>query len=164
MNALTKLFQEPVPAGRCCSGLRLTGRYLFKRKFTVMYPEEKAPSLAALSWSARATSLCQRRGALYRLQRCVRRLVRRWRSLSKLRPVRMVRGAPHATTSICCKCIFCGYCQESCPVDAIVETRIYEYHFENREDAVMTKQKLLALGDKYEAQLAADIEAQARYR
>ncbi|MCB1881824.1 MAG: NADH-quinone oxidoreductase subunit NuoI, partial [Gammaproteobacteria bacterium] len=62
------------------------------------------------------------------------------------------------------KCIFCGYCQESCPVDAIVETRLYEYHFENREDAIMTKEKLLAMGDKYEQQLAADIAAQSQYR
>jgi NADH-quinone oxidoreductase subunit I len=62
------------------------------------------------------------------------------------------------------KCIFCGYCQESCPVDAIVETPIYEYHFENREDAIMTKEKLLAVGDKHEPELAACIEAQAKYR
>jgi len=45
-----------------------------------------------------------------------------------------------------------------------VETRLYEYHFENREDAIMTKEKLLAMGDKYEQQLAADTAAQARYR
>ncbi|PVV14929.1 MAG: NADH-quinone oxidoreductase subunit I [gamma proteobacterium symbiont of Ctena orbiculata] len=62
------------------------------------------------------------------------------------------------------KCIYCGYCQEACPVDAIVETRIYEYHFENRGDSIMTKEKLLSVGDKYEAQIAADIEAQAKYR
>jgi NADH-quinone oxidoreductase subunit I len=62
------------------------------------------------------------------------------------------------------KCIYCGYCQESCPVDAIVETRVYEYHFENRGESVMTKEKLLAVGDKYEAQIAADLEAQNKYR
>ncbi|MEW8498321.1 MAG: 4Fe-4S binding protein, partial [Candidatus Thiodiazotropha taylori] len=62
------------------------------------------------------------------------------------------------------KCIYCGYCQEACPVDAIVETRIYEYHFENRGENIMTKEKLLAVGDKCEAQLAADIEAQAKVR
>jgi len=62
------------------------------------------------------------------------------------------------------KCIYCGYCQEACPVDAIVETRIYEYSFENRQDAVLTKEKLLEIGDKCEAQLAADIAAEARYR
>ncbi len=62
------------------------------------------------------------------------------------------------------KCIFCGYCQESCPVDAIVETRLYEYHFTSREDGLMTKEKLLAVGDKYESQIAADVAAQAKYR
>jgi len=49
-------------------------------------------------------------------------------------------------------------------VDAIVETRVYEYHFENRGENIMTKEKLLAIGDKYEAQIAADLEAQAKYR
>ncbi len=28
------------------------------------------------------------------------------------------------------KCIFCGFCEESCPVDSIVETHIFEYHGE----------------------------------
>jgi NADH-quinone oxidoreductase subunit I len=49
-------------------------------------------------------------------------------------------------------------------VDSIVETRIYEYHFENRGEQIMTKEKLLANGDKYEAQLAADRAADAAYR
>jgi NADH-quinone oxidoreductase subunit I len=62
------------------------------------------------------------------------------------------------------KCIYCGFCEESCPVDSIVETRIYEYHGESRSDLYMTKDKLLAMGDKHEQQIAADREAQARYR
>ena len=62
------------------------------------------------------------------------------------------------------KCIFCGFCEESCPVDSIVETRIFEYHFENRGEQIMTKEKLLAIGDKYESQLAADRAADAAYR
>jgi NADH-quinone oxidoreductase subunit I len=48
------------------------------------------------------------------------------------------------------KCIYCGFCEESCPVDSIVETRIFEYHFEKRGEHIMTKDKLLAVGDKYE--------------
>jgi NADH-quinone oxidoreductase subunit I len=48
------------------------------------------------------------------------------------------------------KCIYCGFCEEACPVDAIVETDFLEYHFETREDAIMTKEKLLAIGDRYE--------------
>ena len=62
------------------------------------------------------------------------------------------------------KCIFCGFCEESCPVDAIVETRHYEYHFESREGSVITKQELLANGDRFEEQIAADRAAQAQYR
>ena len=62
------------------------------------------------------------------------------------------------------RCIFCGFCEEACPVDAIVETRIFEYHFENRGEQIMTKDKLLAIGDKYEQQLAADRAAQASVR
>jgi NADH-quinone oxidoreductase subunit I len=62
------------------------------------------------------------------------------------------------------KCIYCGFCEESCPVDSIVETRIYEYHFENRGENIMTKDKLLAFGDKYEKQIAADRAADAAYR
>ena len=62
------------------------------------------------------------------------------------------------------KCIYCGLCQEACPVDAIVETRIFEYHMEHRGENIMTKDKLLAIGERYEAMIAADRAADARYR
>lgn len=52
------------------------------------------------------------------------------------------------------KCIFCGFCEESCPVDSIVETHIHEYHFENRGENILTKQKLLAIGDRLEHEIA----------
>ena len=62
------------------------------------------------------------------------------------------------------KCIFCGFCEESCPVDSIVETHIHEYHGEVRSDLLMTKQQLLAIGDKYEKEIAARREQDAPYR
>ena len=62
------------------------------------------------------------------------------------------------------KCIFCGFCEEACPVDAIVETRVLEYHGEQRGDLYYTKQMLLAVGDRNEAQIAADREADSKYR
>ena len=62
------------------------------------------------------------------------------------------------------KCIFCGMCEESCPVDAIVETRIQDYHGERRGDLIYTKPMLLAIGDRCEAQIAADRAADAPYR
>jgi NADH-quinone oxidoreductase subunit I len=49
-------------------------------------------------------------------------------------------------------------------VDSIVETRQFEFHFEERGDHIITKDKLLAVGDKYEKQIAADREADAPYR
>ena len=62
------------------------------------------------------------------------------------------------------KCIFCGFCEESCPVDSIVETRILEYHGEKRGDLYYTKDMLLAVGDRYEEQIARDRAADAPYR
>ncbi|MGA0735565.1 MAG: NADH-quinone oxidoreductase subunit I, partial [Steroidobacteraceae bacterium] len=62
------------------------------------------------------------------------------------------------------KCIYCGVGEEACPVDAIVETRIHEYHMENRGENIMTKDKLLAVGERYAALIDADKSADARYR
>ncbi len=62
------------------------------------------------------------------------------------------------------KCIFCGFCEESCPVDSIVETHIFEYHGEKRGDLYFTKEMLLAVGDRYEGEIAARRAADAKYR
>ncbi|MGA7297741.1 MAG: NADH-quinone oxidoreductase subunit NuoI [Rhodanobacteraceae bacterium] len=62
------------------------------------------------------------------------------------------------------KCIYCGFCEESCPVDSIVETSVLEYHFENRGENVMTKPQLLAVGDRFEEQIASNRRLDAPYR
>ena len=62
------------------------------------------------------------------------------------------------------KCIYCGFCEESCPVDSIVETSVLEYHFENRGENVVTKPQLLAIGDRFEEQIAEDRRLDAPYR
>jgi len=62
------------------------------------------------------------------------------------------------------KCIFCGFCEESCPVDSIVETHILEYHFENRGENIVTKPQLLAIGDRLEAEIAERRAADAAFR
>ncbi|OOZ36965.1 NADH-quinone oxidoreductase subunit NuoI [Solemya velesiana gill symbiont] len=144
-------------------GLNLTGRYLFKKKFTVQYPEEKAPV------SPRFRGLHAQRRYPNGEERCIacKLCEATCPALAITIEAEPREDGSRRTTRYdidLFKCIYCGYCQESCPVDAIVETRVYEYSFENREDAIMTKEKLLAIGDKYEAQIAADIEAQAKYR
>jgi NADH-quinone oxidoreductase subunit I len=62
------------------------------------------------------------------------------------------------------KCIFCGFCEEACPVDAIVETNIFEYFGDKRGDLYFTKDMLLAVGDQYEKDIAANRAADAPYR
>jgi len=144
-------------------GLRLTGRYLFRRKFTVQYPEEKAPQ------SPRFRGLHALRRYPNGEERCIA-----CKLCEAVCPALAItidserrEDGTRRTTRYdidLVKCIFCGFCEESCPVDSIVETRIYEYHGEKRGDLLMTKEKLLAVGDRVEAQLAADRAVEAAYR
>jgi NADH dehydrogenase (ubiquinone) Fe-S protein 8 len=62
------------------------------------------------------------------------------------------------------KCIYCGFCQEACPVDAIVESPNFEYATESHEELLYNKEKLLQNGDKWEVELARNIEADYLYR
>ncbi len=62
------------------------------------------------------------------------------------------------------KCIYCGFCQESCPVDAIVEGPNFEYATETREELLYDKQRLLANGDRWEREIAKNLELDAPYR
>ena len=130
-------------------GMRLTGRYFFARKITLQYPEEKTP------------------------------MSPRFRGLHALR--RYPNGEE--------RCIACKLCEAVCPAMAItiesdvredgtrrttrydidltkciVETHIHEYHGEKRGDLYFTKEMLLAVGDRYENEIAAAREADARYR
>jgi len=144
-------------------GLSVTGRYFFKRKFTLMYPEQKAPV------SPRFRGLHALRRYPNGEERCIA-----CKLCEAVCPALAITieaeprdDGSRRTTRYdidLFKCIYCGFCEESCPVDSIVETRIYEYHFENRGEQIMTKQQLLDIGDRYEQQLAADRAAQVGVR
>jgi NADH-quinone oxidoreductase subunit I len=45
-----------------------------------------------------------------------------------------------------------------------VETRVFDYHGEQKGDLLYTKEMLLAVGDKYEKQIAADRAQDKPYR
>lgn len=144
-------------------GLSVTGRYLFARKFTVQYPEERAPL------SPRFRGLHALRRYPNGEERCIacKLCEATCPALAITIEAEPREDGSRRTTRYeidLFKCIFCGFCEESCPVDSIVETAVYEYHFENRADAIMTKAKLLALGDQQEAQIAAARAADAPYR
>ena len=62
------------------------------------------------------------------------------------------------------KCIYCGFCQEACPVDAIVEGPNFEYSTETHQELLYNKEKLLSNGDKWEKEIAANLQADYLYR
>ena len=144
-------------------GLKLTGWYMFQRKITIQYPEEKTPM------SPRFRGLHALRRYPNGEERCIA-----CKLCEAVCPAMAITieseqrdDGSRRTTRYdidLTKCIFCGFCEESCPVDAIVETRIYEYHGENRGDLYYTKPMLLAMGEKYEEQIAKDRAADAKYR
>ncbi len=144
-------------------GMRLTGKYLFAKKITVQYPDEKTPQ------SYRFRGLHALRRYPNGEERCIA-----CKLCEAVCPALAItieaeprEDGSRRTTRYdidLFKCIFCGFCEESCPVDSIVETRVFEYHFENRGENIMTKEKLLAIGDKHEAQIAEDRASDAVYR
>lgn len=144
-------------------GMSVTGKYLFSRKFTIQYPEEKTPQ------SPRFRGLHALRRYPNGEERCIA-----CKLCEAVCPALAItieseerEDGTRRTTRYdidLFKCIFCGFCEEACPVDSIVETRLFEYHFENRGEQIMTKDKLLAIGDKYEEQIAKDRAADAPYR
>jgi len=144
-------------------GLSLTGRYFFRPKFTVQYPEEKAPI------SPRFRGLHALRRYPNGEERCIacKLCEATCPALAITIEAEPREDGSRRTTRYdidLFKCIYCGFCEESCPVDSIVETGIYEYHFEERGEHIMTKDKLLEIGDKYEAEIAAARTADAPYR
>jgi NADH-quinone oxidoreductase subunit I len=144
-------------------GLSVTLKNLFAPKVTIQYPEEKTPQ------SPRFRGLHALRRYPNGQERCIAcKLCEAVCPALAITIESDVSGdGTRRTTRYdidLFKCIYCGFCEEACPVDAIVETRIHEYHMEHRGENIMTKDKLLAVGERYEAMIAADKAADAPYR
>jgi len=144
-------------------GLSVTGKYFFKPKFTIRYPEEKTPK------SNRFRGLHALRRYPNGEERCIA-----CKLCEAVCPALAITiestqrdDGTRRTTRYdidLFKCIYCGFCEESCPVDSIVETDILEFHMESQDEKVVNKQQLLAIGDRYEEQIAANREQDAAYR
>jgi len=144
-------------------GMAITGKYMFSRKITVQFPEEKTPL------SPRFRGLHALRRYDNGEERCIA-----CKLCEAVCPALAITiesdqraDGTRRTTRYdidLTKCIFCGFCEESCPVDSIVETQILEYHGEKRGDLYFTKDMLLAVGDRYENEIARAKAADAKYR
>jgi NADH-quinone oxidoreductase subunit I len=145
------------------AGLVLTFRYMFRPKVTLNYPYEKGP----LSPRFRGEHALRRypNGE----ERCIA-----CKLCEAICPALAITieaeprdDGSRRTTRYdidMVKCIYCGYCQEACPVDAIVEGPNFEFSTETREELLYDKEKLLANGDRWETELAANLAADAPYR
>ena len=149
--------------GELLVGFGVTFRHLFTKKVTLQYPDEKTPQ------SPRFRGLHALRRYPNGEERCIA-----CKLCEAVCPALAItieaeprEDGSRRTTKYeidLFKCIYCGFCEESCPVDSIVETRVLEYHFENRGENIMTKAKLLAIGDWQEPQLAKDRAQDKMYR
>jgi NADH-quinone oxidoreductase subunit I len=145
------------------AGLALTFRYMFRPKVTLNYPYEKGP----LSPRFRGEHALRRypNGE----ERCI--ACKLCEAICPAQAI-TIEAEPRADGSRrttrydidMVKCIYCGYCQEACPVDAIVEGPNFEFSTETREELLYDKEKLLANGDRWENELAANLTADAPYR
>ncbi len=145
------------------SGLALTLRYWKAPKETLNYPDEKAPR------SPRFRGLHALRRYPNGEERCIA-----CKLCEAVCPALAITIDSHQredgtrrTTRYdidLFKCIYCGFCEESCPVDSIVETDINEYHFENRGENVVSKEQLLAIGDRFEDRIAEARRQDAAFR
>lgn len=144
-------------------GMGVTMRYMFSPKYTMRFPMEHIPK------SNRFRGLHALRRYANGEERCIA-----CKLCEAVCPALAITIDSHKredgtrrTTRYeidLFKCIYCGFCEESCPVDSIVETDIHEYHFENRGENVVVKSQLLAIGDRFEEQIAAARAHDAPYR
>lgn len=144
-------------------GMTLTFKYMFKPRVTINYPFEKGP----ISPRFRGEHALRRYPSGE--ERCIA-----CKLCEAVCPAQAItieaeprEDGSRRTTRYdidMTKCIYCGLCQEACPVDAIVEGPNFEFATETREELYYNKNKLLANGDRWEAQIAANLAADAPYR
>lgn len=144
-------------------GLRLTGKYFFRKKITIQFPEEKTPL------SPRFRGMLALRRYPNGEERCIA-----CKLCEATCPALAItiesderEDGSRRTTRYdidMFKCINCGLCEESCPVDSIVVTSVQHYHMDARGQNIMTKEKLLAVGDMMEAKISADRLADHPFR
>ena len=144
-------------------GMALTVSYLWRPKYTMMYPMEKIPQ------SPRFRGLHALRRYPNGEERCIA-----CKLCEAVCPALAItieaeprEDGSRRTTRYdidMVKCIYCGLCAEACPVDAIVEGPNIEFSTETREELLYDKAKLLANGDRWEQAIAANLAADAPYR
>lgn len=138
LNALERAYLPEI-----VKGMWYTLKQMFKPKFTMMYPEEQwnppsifrgRPVLVEDNGKERcvACGLCARA--------CPPLAISMQASENSDDPKERF---PDFFEINMLRCIYCGFCEEVCPEEAIVMSKDYDITFQNREDAVFAKDRLL---------------------
>src|SRR4051794_31818483 len=133
-------------------GFTIPLRQVFRPKLTDFYPKEKSPKPERMHG----------RHVLNRYEDGMEKCIG-WELCAGVCPARCiyVRGAdnpiddPVSPGERCgcvyeityLRCIHCALCVEACPPEAITETKLFEFSFTNRSDAIYTKDQLLVDDD-----------------
>lgn len=162
INSIKKLAKS-LTLSELRSGMKITAKEFVNTKITVQYPEEKTPI------SPRFRGLHALRRYPNGEERCI--ACKLCEAVCPANAItiesEMRDDGTRRTTQYdidLFKCIFCGFCEEACPVDAIVETQIFEYAFESRDGSIMTKDRLLKVGDDNEQAISKARSVDAKYR
>ena len=163
MTAIKEFFSS-LMLGELLKGMALTGRYMFARKITIQFPEEKTPK------STRFRGLHALRRYPNGEERCI--ACKLCEAICPAQAITIEAGprrndGTRRTTRFdidMMKCIYCGFCQEACPVDAIVLGPNVEFATETPEELYYDKERLLANGDRRERAIARNISLDAPYR
>ena len=144
-------------------GMSLTLRYLFRRKVTLNYPYEKGPlnPRFRMEHGLRRYPNGEERCIACKLCEAI------CPALAITIDAEPREDGSRRTTRYdidMTKCIYCGFCQEACPVDAIVMGPNYEFATETHQELLYNKDKLLANGDRWEAAMHANLQADAKYK
>ncbi len=136
-------FWEKIYLPEIAKGMALTFKHIFEPKMTRSYPEERFVPQG--SYRGRPVLVLEESG-----ERCVACGL-----CSRVCPALAIEVQAAETTTRekerypvkfeinMLRCIFCGFCEEACPEEAIVMSRDVEMIYENREDAILGKEKLL---------------------
>ena len=135
-------FWEKLYLPEIAKGLTLTFKQMIKPSYTRQYPEEKfepeasyrgRPVLVQEEFGERcvACGLCSRVCPAIAIEVQAGETEKEKERYPEKFEINMLR------------CIFCGYCEEACPEEAIVMSRDYELVFNNFDDAIFGKDKLL---------------------
>jgi NADH-quinone oxidoreductase subunit I len=138
LNILEKLYIPEI-----IKGMALTLRSMFRHNVTLQYPEVRFEPPA--SYRGRPVLVQENNG----VERCVACGL-----CSRVCPALAIEVQaaetdqekeryPEKFEINMLRCIFCGFCEEVCPEEAIVMSKDYELVFNNRNDAIYGKDKLL---------------------